>query len=957
MSERLLSHHCRGTLLVAALLVLPVGVATAAPPTELAGLEKPARVVRDGYGVAHIYASTDLDAIRLEGYVHAQDRFFQMDYLRRLFSGRAAELVGPAALSSDVQLRTLGLRRAAEASWNVLEGDSRTWLEAYAQGVNAYLANNPLPPEYGALELTRGSVPVWSPVDSLTLAKGLAFGLSFDLDDLDRTTALIVFQLVGGLAGFDGSALFFEDLYRSASFDQTVSIPGVLGGADAKQNSALMASVEGLSERISPRVVALAQRYLDEARQNPILSRALHRADGETGSNWWTVSGDLSASGYPMLANDPHLSLDVPTTLYEVHLMAFDPGRQRPLNANGVSFAGAPGLAQGCNHQICWGSTVNPMDVTDVFQEEIVFDPATGLPAFTRYGDQLEPLLVLPQSYIVNSIGDGIPDNLADSGLPFQDTLVLVVPRRNNGPIIGLDASQQPVLGLSVQYTGWGPTRELDAFRMWLRAVNLDDFKEGLQYFDVGSQNWGYADVGGNIAYFTSAEMPLREDLQLLNQPDGTPPFLVRDGTGQFRNEWLPATTIYRGQSLPYEILPFEEMPQVVNPAAGYIINANNDPIGTTNDNNPLNQLRPGGGLYYLSPGYSDLRSGRIARLIGELAAEGNITPEDLMAVQANNQLLDAELLVGHIFTAWNNANTPGAPAELAALGADPDIIDTIGYLGFWNYSTPTGIPEGYDPGDDPDNLPAPSQEEIDYSVAATIYSVWRSQMIRLVIDEPLAAIGLADLAPDGTLAFRAMARQLEEFDTLQGVGSSGLPFFDLSLAPTPEGARDITILGALRSALDLLASDDFAAAFHNSHDLSDYRWGYLHRITFDHPLGGPFSVPPAGGYSSVAADLPGIARSGGFGSVDAASHNPRAARDSGFMFGSGPSRRFVGVMTPGAPDAYQVIPGGVSGVLGSPDYAGQLGLWLTNHYHPLLVRSQDVQTNRVSRELFTPAN
>ena len=173
----------------------------------------------------------------------------------------------------------------------------------------------------------------------------------------------------------------------------------------------------------------------------------------------------------------------------------------------------------------------------------------------------------------------------------------LIVPRRNNGPIIQLDRGAGTAL--SVQYTGFSATRELDTFLIWDDARNLDDFRRGLEFFDVGGQNWAYTDVEGNIAYFTSAELPLREDLQA-GTVNGLPPFFIRNGTGG--NEWLPARNPQPGQAIPYEILPYEEMPQTVNPPAGFFVNANNDPAGVTLDNDPLNQTRPGGGIFYLNP-------------------------------------------------------------------------------------------------------------------------------------------------------------------------------------------------------------------------------------------------------------------------------------------------------------------------------------------------------------------
>ncbi len=976
------------------LLAALTATAAVAQPTELPGLRTPGLVVYDSNGIPHICSGSDRDTYFLQGYIHARDRFFQMDTLRRTFSGTLAELLGPGALGSDVQLRTLGLRRAAaETLAAASEAGMSEFLQmlgAYSQGVNAYLASRPLPPEYGALEITHAAP--WTPLDTLAVGKGLAFGLSFDLD-LDLTIRAGAYAQAGAALGFDGLALLFEDVNRPAPFDPTVSIPPpasqVVPGDDPAADKA------GTLRIPDPRTVELARRYRDQVAEVPLLKRALEGRDRDAGSNWWLVSGDRSASGQAMLANDPHLALNTPSTFYEAHLisstvdgcglagipggataggasaggaLAFRPAggsaegtvkdRHLGLNINGVSFPGAPGLVQGCNDSICWGSTVNPMDVTDVYQEVLVIDPALGVPVATVFDGQPEPLVFIPQTFLVNQVGDGTPDNLADAGIgPLDGGVTLVVPRRNAGPILIVDASQEPVIGFSVQYTGWRATFEFEAFRRMQKATHLEEFRAALQYFDVGSQNFGYADVDGNIAYFTSAEMPIREDLQNLNFPDGSiPPFLIRDGTHTLQHEWLPVQNPQPGQALDFEILPFGEMPQVVNPAMGYIINANNDPIGTTVDNNPLNQLRPGGGLYYLSPGYASLRVGRIGRLMEALLAGGHqATPDDLMAIQANNQLLDAELVSPFVVAAFANAADPGAPVELQQLAADPGVAEAVTRIMAWDYSSPTGIAAGYDPGDDPDNLPQPSAAEIEASVAATIWSAYRGQLTQNVVDATLANLGLGNFLPGSREAYKGVYHLLQTFDQGQGVGASGVDFFHGPPGLTPAEERDFVLLQNLRAALDLLAGDELAPAFGNSTDQNDYRWGYLHRIVFDHLLGGPFSIPSAGGFQHLGDALPGVARSGGYEAVDASSHSARADGLNDFMFGHGPARRFVGVLDPAGVQGHEVIPGGQSGVVVSPHYASQLGRWLTNDYHPMLLTPQAVLGDAAAVEVFVP--
>ncbi len=931
----------------------------------LEGLLAPVEVVRDSDAIPHVFAENDHDAMFAMGYLHAQDRFFQMDSLRRTFSGTLAELLGAAALPSDVQLRTLGLRRAAELSLPAYSAQMQSIFEAYADGVNAWISDpsHALPPEYGALELT--SVEPWTAIDSVVMAKGLAFSLSFDSDDPDFTEALAAFQTAGQGNGFDGTALFFQDLYRSAPFDPTISIPGfapVAGSASKSPGAVAKTAVKPfpmVRDLLSPETLRLISRVRDRMRNTPYLNRILAMNRGEAGSNWWVVDGAHSETGHPILANDPHLALDAPPVFYEIHLTVSNDPRNGPMNVNGVSFAGAPSIAQGCNDRICWGSTVNPMDVTDFYEEFLAINFSTLLPTDTIFDNQREPLVILQQTYRFNQVGDAQPDNLATADVgPLEGGLTFLVPRRNMGPIIDVDVSNPPnIRGISVQYTGFGATREIEAFYRWTRAGDIDQFREGLQYFDFGSQNWAYADVDGNIAYFTSAELPLREDLQDMGQVDGLPPFMVRDGTHFRRNEWKALQTRQFAQAENHEILPFSEMPQIINPARGYIANANNDPVGTTLDNDVFNTTRPGGGIYYLSPGYSGYRVGRIARLLeAELADGGKLSVEEMMRIQGNNQLIDAEALVPYITQAFANAGRDGAPERLGGLAADARLVEAVQRLSQWDFSTPTGIRAGYDPGDDPANLPEPDAGEIANSVAATIYSAWRGQAIDNVIDNTLERLGVEAYTPPGMIAPAALRNLLDRFDQNQGVGASGVNFFQVDDVGTAADARDYLILQSLAEALDLLAGDSFAAAFNNSTNQDDYRWGYLHRITYDSLLGGPFSVPPAGGFGNLSPNLRGIARSGGFEAVDASSHSARANSVNGFQFGSGPARRFVGNLDPEGIQAYQVIPGGQSGVVGSPFQTNQLGRWLTNQYHPLRLTRAQVMADSAQRTILVPA-
>lgn len=256
---------------------------------------------------------------------------------------------------------------------------------------------------------------------------------------------------------------------------------------------------------------------------------------------------------------------------HEGHVISNDPRYPTPMNTVGAVAPGTPVPILGCNSHFCWGLTTNPLDVTDAYAERFVLN-SYGLPTHTIYQGNPEPVLWVFQSYFVNNIGDGVRDNVTrNNSIGYTNGgISILVPRRNNGPVLSITGNT----GISVAYTGWGATQELEAFSRMNRATNLEQFRAALQYFDVGSQNFAYADKQGNIAYFATAEAPIREDLQR-NTVTGVPPYLIRNGQGG--NEWLPRTNTYPAQALPYEVLSPAEMPQSVNPARGYIANANND--------------------------------------------------------------------------------------------------------------------------------------------------------------------------------------------------------------------------------------------------------------------------------------------------------------------------------------------------------------------------------------------
>ena len=928
---------------------------------QVEGLDQPVRIIRDADGIPHIYAATERDMTFAQGWLHAEDRLFQLDVSRRTASGTLAELLGPPALGSDIQLRTLGILRGAEANEAVLSPEIRAGLEAYAAGVNAWVAQNSLPPEYAALEISR--FEPWTIVDSLAVGALLGFSLSFDLDT-ERTEQLLTLQGVSQAvcaanpaACFDGTALFFEDLFRSAPFDSTTTVPEAMG---RPQRVGRKRARRGVHRTMPSKARDRLRKWVEEARKNPVLEPALNRRDADAGSNEWAVSGRLTKSGRPIMANDPHLALNNPATFYPGGL------HSGPFQVVGMQVPGTPYVIQGQNKKITWGSTVNPLDVTDVFQESIVADPnsPSGLSIqHNRPDASLDRIIPIPETFRANTVGDGVLDNVAT--IPAGGSVpaaTLTVPRRNGGPIIALDFDPATGRGtaFSVAYTGYAATKELDAFRLINLASNLAEFDAALDFFDVGSQNFSYADTSGNIAYLTAAESPLREDLEA-GAVVGLSPAFIRIGTGG--NDWIPDANPPAGVAQPYKTLPRSEMPRAINPRRGFFVNANNDPTGTTIDNDPFNTFRPNGGILYYSPGYADgLRQGRIMRRMEQAFRRGKVDIYDMQSIQADVGLGDAEFFVPYIRDALRRARAGGAPAGLTSLGSDTRIQEAIRRFRRWDFTAPTGLAEGYDENDIMGYRSAPSRREIRNSVSATIYSVWRGQFLRRVIDGTMAnlaaAVGVPSLpTPGSAQSMSALRNLVENFGTNLGVGASGIDFFTVPGMTDPEDRLAFIILQSMSDALDRLAGDPFAPAFHRSTRQLDYRWGRLHRLVLDSPLGGPFNLPSAAaGFPPPLSDLPGYPVDGGYSVVDASSHSARAQDYDDFTFGSGPNRRYVGEMGRRRILSQSSLPGGVSGVLGSQLYGNLLTTWLTNDAFAVRARRGEVRRYAMERIRLVPA-
>jgi penicillin G amidase len=493
-------------------------VATTSTMT-LPGLRERVIVRRDDRGIPYIEARNDDDLYFAQGYVTASDRLWQMDLLRRTERGELAEILGAGpnniALEQDKQHRTLGFPQVVEAEMREVSPQSRALLEAYARGVNAYMASltpKTLPPEFQILQY---QPKPWTPADSLLIGKVFAEGLS-------STWRLDVMR--GALAGLPAEK-------RARLMPETSPLDVLVVGKDTrdpvKQTSMTRAVVPFAPETLQ----ALAR---EEEIANQALARVGLYVEGLAASNNWVVSGKHTASGKPLLANDPHLPASAPAIWYLIHLSA--PG----LRVAGVSAPGGPGVIIGHNERIAWGMTNVGPDVQDVYEEK--FDPDNPkrylTPVGWRYVDVRHEEI---------KVRKGFTDSATDS-------IALDVNMTRHGPIVFERAGKRYAL----RWTALDPQLNTPDSVYWLnRAHDWKDFNVALHTFTAPTQNIVYADVKGHIGYHAAGVVPIRRS------GDGSIPY---DGSTD-EGDWIG-------------FIPVDKLPKLYDPPSGIIVTANQRIIG-----------------------------------------------------------------------------------------------------------------------------------------------------------------------------------------------------------------------------------------------------------------------------------------------------------------------------------------------------------------------------------------
>ncbi|HUH04656.1 MAG TPA: penicillin acylase family protein, partial [Kofleriaceae bacterium] len=616
------------TAVVAAFVVACGGDGDSGPYSGIApsvtidghGLSAQVDMVRDGFGVPHIHARTMEDLAFAQGYVMAADRLPQMDLFRHFATGTIAELFGALdqdQIDTDLEMRLHRMKPLAEETWAALETSAEArdqeiaaFLLRFSDGVNQYLAElqrgqHVLDSAVGVWFDASRAAP-WTPVDSLAIGRLQAWSLSYDESDVGDLA-----EWQRAFERFDGATDPALQARAGAAFDLLPFKPMDTTSTIRDFRTGSARRTDGRRPHVPEHLLQAALRTLE-----PKLLGTLRVRDPRNGSNNWVVGPGVT-DGRTIMANDPHLQLSSPSIFYLVHLTVPD-----RLDVQGITFPGIPGVILGHNEHLAWGATTANHDVTDYYLEDIAPCTAGGGDCVTFQGAQV-PIETWQETIQIGANGT------------ITDSMTVTYERvPHHGPIVpsivGHDLAPRAAgPALSVRYTGHEVTNELRAFHALWTARTVDEAKVAMQDFGFGAQNWVFADDQGNIGWSSHALVPKRSEgcftFDPIDNPQGVAPWWVVPGDGSC--EWQG-------------YFAAENIPSASNPASGYLVTANADPIGATADGDPLNQPLVEGHLLYIgAKQYAQgWRAGRITRRIEAAAAATDhaITADDMAAIQGD---------------------------------------------------------------------------------------------------------------------------------------------------------------------------------------------------------------------------------------------------------------------------------------------------------------------------------
>ena len=509
---------------------------------KVKGISKKVNIYKSELGVSKIFADNENDMYFSLGYIHAQDRLWQMDLGRRVAEGKLSEIFGKDVLDYDILFRTIGINKIAEKQYEKLSSASKSILDAYCRGVNYFIENNSkeLPLEFDILNYKPDT---WKPEHSLMLIRLMGWELNFSW------YADVMFGEIVKKFGMEKATDFFPDYPEDAPFivkseSGKSRSDSVKLKTDVTTKNKIGLNNENNSrslEKFYTSVYELGKNYFDIS----VGYKKYFGLDGtHTGSNSWVISGSRTESGKPFLANDPHLTLTVPSKWYEVCL--YD--HQKKYSVSGFSIPGVPAIAIGHNESISWGLTNLMCDDTDFF---ILKKDSADRKKYI-YKNEVLALDSSAESIKIKDVADEYVFNT------YSTRIGPVISYLEKTGFINNQKFRQdnPDELLTFRWTGFEYSDELETFYKINNASNWTDFQTALKTFAVPALNFVYADTAGNIGYHTAGFIPVRNKQ-------------ANDNIADF-----PLAGDYNWTGF----IPFNELPVSFNPKEGFIATANNKP-------------------------------------------------------------------------------------------------------------------------------------------------------------------------------------------------------------------------------------------------------------------------------------------------------------------------------------------------------------------------------------------
>lgn len=794
------------------------------------GLSAPVDLVRDSEGVVHVYGATDADAFYGSGYAQARDRLFQMDLMRRQVLGRKAEVLGQGEVEGDRLLRTLRMGELGEANAKLAR---ETTPESYAL-VEAWVAGV----NARIQEVTSGGAPLPEGFRELGYTPE-----PWRAADAFTIGKAIVFQN-GNQLEYDLLATLI-DRYQPGLLEKIPFFTPIEDSFIVPRNTTRQAK-----PKPAERPVRAPLPYPQDAaaRLADFVERMALVRPGA--SNNWAVSGAHTDSGKSLLAGDPHQPLRSPSLMWMHQLNSADRGGS--LDVVGWSFVGTPGISIGHNRKLAWTATTNYPDVTDIYDVEVT--PEGEL----RFGGERYELDVREEKILVK---DGEPVTVRLEAVPGLGVLL----PDGLSPLPVTDVGRR----LFFVWTGFSPTREASAFFDFDRAEDLDAFDRAADTMELGSFNF-VAATADATTYRSSPAVPVRPD------PTAHPPYFVLDGDAP-ETRWSS------------ERLAGDELPRERDPARGFSSSANNDPFGFTADGDPTNDDYYFGSFF--DPG---TRAKRVELELERLVARGDVSLDDMKALQADTHSRLADQLLPLLSDAWSRVDSE---AELASFRGRPELAELAALLEAWDRHV-----------------------ERDRAGALAFEAFW-------------AFYARAALADDMSLFFGPVFDSSPMYVAKLVVLASRDPE-----SPVLQEGRDVLLLTALADTAAWLES----------------RWG----STSEGFAWGDFHVTRFRSESTPTYDGKSVPTDGGEGTVNVSSARflANAQPVETHSSGSGAIYRMVASFDDdGTPRAYFNFPRGNAGEPSSPYFDDRTSDWVEDRYTLLRFKADDVEAGEVERVVLAP--